>query len=387
MPRLYQRTIHIILKIQNGFLFLYDYKIMQMNKIISQKIAAGERISTEEGLWLYRSASLAQLMEWAQTVRRRINGNKVFFNKNVHIEPTNICSNRCLFCSYRRAQNEEGSWALSLDEIAAIAQKYKHSDITEVHIVGGVHPHWGFEVYKNMVAEVHKILPQVHIKAFTAEELWKMHESSNLPLADVLQQLKALGLQSIPGGGAEVLQDAVRAKICPEKINSAAWLQVHQTAHNLGLSSNATMLYGHVESYEDRMVHLGLLRDLQDHTRGFNAFIPLKYRKLHNDLSAVGEVSTAEDCRNMAVCRLFLDNIPHLKAYWPMFGKSLVDNMLHYGADDLDGTIDAGTQIYSMAGAEDTKPTMTVQELQAICRRNRFELTERDSLYKTVKKE
>jgi aminodeoxyfutalosine synthase len=352
--------------------------------MLTENNFTGERLSAAEGLWLYEHATLPQLSAMAMAVRRRMNGSKVYFNKNVHIEPTNVCTNQCLFCSYRRAEGEDGSWELSLDEILAIADKYRDSDITEVHIVGGVHPKWDFDFYKKIIANVRKTLPRVHIKAFTAEELWKMHLSSGLPMGEVLQQLQSAGLQSIPGGGAEILNDAVRGKICPQKIDTATWLQVHATAHQQGISSNATMLYGHVETYAHRIEHLSLLRDLQDKTRGFNAFIPLKYRKLHNALSSLGEASAAEDYRNMAVCRIFLDNIPHLKAYWPMFGKSQISTMLQYGADDLDGTLNAGTKIYAMAGAEDTQSTMTVQELQTICGQGDFRLVERDSEYREM---
>ncbi|MDR2937948.1 MAG: aminofutalosine synthase MqnE [Prevotellaceae bacterium] len=352
---------------------------------IKEKIVRAERISAEECLYLYRNAALPELGVLANTVRERLNGKNAYFNRNVHIEPTNICVNKCKFCSYRRAEGEAGSWDLSLEEILKTTQLLDSQIVTEVHIVGGVHPRHAFSFYESVIDGVHKILPQVHIKAFTAEELWKMAEQSGRPIEQILARLKELGLASIPGGGAEILNDEVRSKICAEKINSATWLHVHEQAHALGIASNATMLYGHVENFEHRVEHLEKLRSLQDKTGGFNAFIPLKFRKAHNELSEVGEVSQIEDLRNMAICRIFLDNIPHLKAYWPMFGKSAAQLALSFGADDLDGTIGDSTKIYSMAGADDKNPTMSVAELCQMVRDAGFVPVERDSLYRPIK--
>ncbi len=352
---------------------------------VKDKILRSERISPSECLELYRAATLPELGVLANRVRERKNGRHAYFNRNVHIEPTNICVNRCKFCSYRRADGEAGSWDLSLDDILKIAQNLVGQNITEVHIVGGVHPRHPFAFYESVVEGVHKILPSVHIKAFTAEELWKMAEQSGRPVEQVLARLQALGLRSIPGGGAEILNDEVRSKICAEKISSAIWLNVHEQAHRLGIASNATMLYGHVEGYEHRVEHLARLRDLQDKTGGFNAFIPLKFRQSNNELSGLGEVSLLEDLRNMAICRIFLDNVPHLKAYWPMFGKNAAQLALSFGADDLDGTIGDSTKIYSMAGADDKNPLMGVEELCQMVRGAGFTPVERDSLYQPIK--
>jgi aminodeoxyfutalosine synthase len=350
-----------------------------------KKVIANERITPDECLALYRSASLPELGMMANTVRERLNGKYVYFNRNVHIEPTNICANRCLFCSYRRDENQQGSWDLSLDEVFDIARQYDNSDITEVHIVGGVHPRHTLDFYEGMVSGIRRILPGVHIKAFTAEELWRMAQQSGLPVSEVLSRFKSCGLQSIPGGGAEILNDAIRVRICPHKVNTQGWLDVHRSAHEQGIASNATMLYGHVEAYEHRVEHLLHLRDLQDKTGGFNAFIPLKFCKANNPLSGLGEVSVVEELRNMAVCRIFLDNIPHIKAYWPMCGKAVAQLALSFGADDMDGTIDDSTKIYSMAGADDKTPRMTVSELCAMAHQSRFIPVERDSLYRAVK--
>lgn len=352
---------------------------------IHKKILAGERIAADECLALYRSASLPALGVMANAVRERLNGKYVYFNRNVHIEPTNICANHCLFCSYRRDEGQEESWDLSLDEIFGIARQYVGSGITEVHIVGGVHPRRTLNFYEEMVSGVRRILPGVHVKAFTAEELWRMAQQAGLPVGEALARLKTCGLQSIPGGGAEILDDDVRARICPDKVGTQEWLEVHQSAHAQGIVSNATMLYGHVETYEHRVKHLQRLRDLQDKTGGFNAFIPLKYFKKNNRLSSAGEVSAVEELRNMAICRIFLDNIRHIKAYWAMCGKAMAQLALSFGADDMDGTIDDSTKIYSMAGADDKSPKMTVDELCAMARQSGFIPVERDSLYHAIK--
>ncbi|MDR3297231.1 MAG: aminofutalosine synthase MqnE [Prevotellaceae bacterium] len=348
------------------------------------KLPSAPRITPDECLAMYRTASLPELGVEANRVREQLNGRKVYYNRNIHIEPTNVCTNHCKFCSYRRDANADGSWDMSLDEVLAIARQCRDTDITEVHIVGGVHPSHGLDFYEQMLSGVRQILPRVHIKAFTAEELWSMAKRDSVPVGEALQRLQRCGLQSIPGGGAEILDDVLREKICPEKLCSQDWLNVHQAAHSLGIASNATMLYGHVESYEQRVMHLLRLRELQDKTGGFNAFIPLKFRKANNSLSEAGEASAIEDLRNMAVCRIFLDNIPHIKAYWPMFGKDMAQLALAFGADDMDGTIGNSTKIYSMAGATDQAPAMTVDELCAKARQAGFVPVERDSWYRVI---
>ena len=352
---------------------------------IKRKIARAERITPEECLTLFRTATLPELGVLANAVRERMNGKYAYFNRNAHIEPTNICAHRCKFCSYRRDEGAADSWDMSVDEVVSVARSLSIQGITEVHITGGVHPRHPLAYYESVVEGVHRVLPGVHIKAFTAEGLWRMAEYSGLSVEQVLARLQELGLCSIPGGGAEILNDEVRARICPEKISAAAWLHVHEQAHRMGIASNATMLYGHVERYEHRVEHLASLRALQDRTGGFNAFIPLKYRMAHNELSHVGEVSVVEDLRNMAVCRIFLDNVPHIKAYWVMLGKSVAQLALSYGADDFDGTIGDSTKIYAMAGAEDTHPQMSVDELCQLVRSAGFTPVERDSLYRPVK--
>jgi aminodeoxyfutalosine synthase len=352
---------------------------------IAEKVIRGERISPSEGLALYETADLGLLGMLANLVRERLNGNNAYFNKNFHIEPTNICLYRCRFCSYSRKISEEGSWESSLDEIAALCIPYQEKDVTEVHIVGGVHPHRDIHYYAEMIRRVHNELPIVHIKAFSAVELDYMFRKANVSASEGFKILKDAGLDSIPGGGAEIFDETLRADICPDKVNSAGWLSIHETAHRNGILSNATMLYGHLETYAHRIDHLTRLRDLQDATKGFNCFIPLKYRKANNPMFEIGEVTVIEDLRNYAVSRIYLDNFPHLKAYWPMSGKEMAQLALSFGVDDIDGTIDDSTRIYSMAGVEDQKPSLTTNQLADLIRQAGRIPVERDSWYRELR--
>ncbi|MEA3452260.1 MAG: CofH family radical SAM protein, partial [Bacteroidota bacterium] len=288
---------------------------------IAQKVLAEERITIEDGLFLFEEAKLHYLGVLASFVKKRKSKNKVFFNKNIHIEPTNICIYNCKFCSFKRKFGDDGAWVFSIEEMLKKAQKYKDSDLTEVHITGGVHPHYDVNNYCTLICKIKKVLPNVHIKAFTAVELDFMIKKARMTLEDGLKKLIECGLDSIPGGGAEIFDEKIRKQICHDKSDSDLWLKIHKTAHKLGISSNATILYGHVETYEHRIDHLNRLRNLQDETNGFNSFIPLKFRNFNNKLSHIPEVSVVEDMRNYAVSRIFLDNIPHLKAYWVMLGK------------------------------------------------------------------
>ncbi len=352
---------------------------------ISDKILSGERISEEEGILLFEEAEVALLGFLANLVREQKNGRKTYFNRNFHIEPTNICIYNCKFCSYVRKQGEEGAWEYSLDEILDIVRSYKSKQVTEVHIVGGVHPKRDLHYYGNMISEIKKIIPGIHVKAFTAIELDYMIKRARLPLREGLQVLKDYGLNSIPGGGAEIFDQEIREQVCFEKSNADDWLKIHKTAHEVGLPSNATILYGHIEKYKHRIDHLKRLRELQDETGMFNTFIPLKFRKANNNLSYIGEVNMIEDLRNYAVSRIFLDNFPHIKAYWPMIGKDTAQISLSFGVDDIDGTIDDTTKIYSMAGVEDQSPTMSTKELtKLILDANRIPI-ERDTLYNELK--
>ncbi len=350
---------------------------------IIDKIAEGHRISVEEGIFLYRT-DLGVLAVLANSIRERLHGNYTFFNKNIHLEPTNICIYSCKFCSYSRKQGEDGVWEYGFDDMLDSVGKYKDSDITEIHIVGGVHPHKDIFYYSKLLSAIKNIIPGIHIKAFTAVELDYMIKKAGMSLSEGLEFLKNNGLDSIPGGGAEIFNEDIRKQICHEKSNSKLWLEVHENAHKSGIPSNATMLYGHIESFEDRINHLDKLRRLQDKTGGFNAFIPLKYKSNNNRLAHIGEVNHVEDLRNYAVSRIFLDNIPHIKAYWPMTGKDIAQLSLSFGVDDIDGTIDDTTKIYSMAGAKDTKPAMTTSEMVMMIKEVNRVPVERNSIYDIV---
>jgi aminodeoxyfutalosine synthase len=352
-------------------------------KQIAQKVISGLRISSSDCLDLYTSNNLGFLGFLADTVRKKHVGDYAFFNKNFHIEPTNICIYNCKFCSYSRKINDSGSWECDLSEIEKIAESYIGKDVTEVHIVGGVHPQYDIEYYAEMIRKVRNQLPDVHIKAFSAVELDFMFKKTGIK--EGFSILKKAGLNSIPGGGAEIFDKTLRSQICPEKVGSEGWLKVHETAHTMGIGSNATMLYGHVETYEHRVDHLNRLRQLQDKTGGFNCFIPLKFKRANNPMSDIPEITLIEDLKNYAVSRIFLDNFKHLKAYWPAIGKDIAQLSLSFGVDDIDGTIDDTTKIYTMAGADDKKTAMSTNELVSIIRQSGRIPAERDSLYQIIR--
>lgn len=353
---------------------------------IYRKIELGERITTDEALRLMEEAPLAELSRLATLCRERTCGDALYYNRNFHIEPTNVCRFNCLFCSYRRPRGSAEAWDYSLDEIEQIALSKRDSGATEVHIVGGVHPDHDLEHYIEMISRVKRALPNATVKAFTAIELAYMIEKAGLDYAEGLRRLREAGMEAIPGGGAEIFDEELRAKICPDKGSTAQWLALHEAAHSIGIPTNATILYGHLESRAQRIDHLNRLRTLQDRTGGFNAFIPLKYRSSGNQMEAIGEVSLEEDLRMLALSRIFLDNIPHIKAYWVMYGKQTTEEALAYGADDIDGTIDDSTKIYSMAGAEDQRPRLTIAEIEAMAARTGRTPIERDTFYNPVNK-
>jgi aminodeoxyfutalosine synthase len=363
---------------------LEEYIEDPLLKEIAAKISYGGRINTDEGLALYTGADLSLLAMLSGIVRRRQNHNYVFFNKNFHIEPTNKCIHNCRFCSYHKPDGDPESWEYTHDEMLGIVRKFDDKEVTEVHIVGGVHPSYDIHYYGELVKKIKQYRPGLHIKAFSAIELDYMITKSGVTVSDGLKELKKYGLDSIPGGGAEIFDGEIRKKICAEKASAERWLEIHETAHNLGIPSNATMLYGHVENYAHRINHMVRLRELQDKTGGFNAFIPLKFKKANNSMSRLGEVSMTEDLKNYAVSRIFLDNIPHIKAYWPMIGREVAQMSLLFGADDLDGTIEDTTKIYSMAGSGEKNPEMSTGEICRLIRDAGFVPVERDSVYNFI---
>src|SRR5829696_1801399 len=353
---------------------------------IADKIYEGQRITDEDGLLLFEKASLSYVGALANFVRHRLHGEKTFFNRNFHIEPTNVCVFSCHFCSYSRlyAKREEG-WELSIDDMLNIVKKYDGKPETEVHIVGGVHPKMNLPYFADLLRAIKVHRPDLHIKAFTAVELDYMFRKAKVSIAEGVGILKEAGLNSIPGGGAEIFDGDIRQKISADKVDADGWLAIHEAIHNAGMHSNATMLYGHIENYEHRIYHMDRLRQLQDKTGGFNTFIPLKFRNGDNDMSHVPEVSIVEDLKMYAVARIFMDNFPHLKAYWPMLGRKNAQLSLAFGVDDIDGTIDDTTKIYSMAGAEEQSPAMSTDEIVTLIKQVNRQPIERDTLYNVVK--
>lgn len=356
---------------------------------IAEKVFNGERISEEEGIALFdKAASLNYLGSLANYIREKKHGDNTYFNKNFHIEPTNICVFDCKFCAYSkliRQKTDYDAWEMSEEEIIEKVRSYDNSDITEVHIVGGVHPKMGLHYFANLIKKVKEIRPELHVKAFTAVELEYMCRKAKVSYREGLQILKDHGQNSLPGGGAEIFAEDIRAEICNDKCSSEQWLEIHQTAHEIGMPSNATMLYGHIEEPKHLVDHMNRLRNLQDKTGGFNTFIPLKFRNGNNQMSHIEEVSVLEDLRMYAIARIYMDNFPHLKAYWPMIGRQTAQLTLNYGVDDIDGTIDDSTKIYSMAGAEEQSPTLTTDELVALIKDVGRKPIERDSVYNVLK--
>ena len=350
-------------------------------RAIADKITDNIRITPEEGLFLYKNADLPFLGLLAGIVRRRHNGNLAYFNRNFHIEPTNKCIYNCRFCSYHKPDGDPESWEYSHEEMLDIVKRFDGKDVTEVHIVGGVHPSYDLHYWGSLLKKIKDYRPALHIKAFSAIELDHMISLAGCSIEEGLLLLKGYGLDSIPGGGAEIFDEELRKKICDEKSSSELWLRIHETAHRIGIPSNATMLYGHIETYSHRINHMERLRILQDETHGFNAFIPLKFRNSHNLFSYLKESPVNEDLKNYALCRIFLDNIQHIKAYWPMIGKQTASISLEFGVDDLDGTIDDSTKIYSLAGAEEKHPFMSTEEMKSIIASAGRIAAERDSLY------
>lgn len=353
---------------------------------IANKIISGQRIDNDEGILLFEKASLGLAAVFANYIREKKHGDLTYFNRNFHIEPTNVCVFSCKFCSYSRlyAHRDEG-WQLSIEQIMNIVKSYDNKSITEVHIVGGVHPKMNLDFFCDLISQIKQHRPALHIKGFTAVELDYMFRKAKLTVEEGMQKLKDAGLQSLPGGGAEIFDEEIRQQISADKVDANGWLKIHETAHNLGMHTNATILYGHIENYEHRIDHMNRLRDLQDITHGFNTFIPLKFRNKNNDMSYVPESSIAEDMKMYAVARIYMDNFPHLKAYWPMLGRNNAQLSLSFGVNDIDGTIDDSTKIYSMAGSEEQTPTMTTEELVMLIKQAKRIPVERDTLYNVIK--
>jgi len=380
-------------------------------KKIEKKMLSGHRLTADDALSLFQSDDIFTLGRLANLVAESKNGKNAYFVRNHHINPTNICVNRCKFCAFSRSKGEKGAYELSIKEIIKKLKEGQESRVksqessekrktrasaknltlnsklltpySEVHIVGGLHPDRQFDFYIEMLRQIKKHFPYIHIKAFTAVEIDYFSKISGLTLTDTLCALKSAGLDSMPGGGAEIFNARVRNRICPEKINSQRWLQIMEEAHNAGIRTNATMLYGHLEKYEHRVEHMQRLRDLQDRTGGFQAFIPLAFHPLNTKIDGAKYTSGIDDLKTIAVSRLFLDNIPHIKAYWIMLGEKIAQLALMFGADDLDGTI-IEEKITHSAGALSGSALTRSQMINLIGKAGKVPV-ERDSFYQPVK--
>lgn len=354
-------------------------------KAIAQKVFNNERINFDEGVILYKKGELGYLGALANYIREKKHGDFTFFNRNFHIEPTNLCVYDCKFCSYSRLikQKEEG-WEYTMDEMLDIVKKYDGQPVTEVHLVGGVLPQYDLEFYSQLFTNIRLHRPELHIKALTPVEYHYIFKKAKIDYPTGMRLMKEAGLDSIPGGGAEIFHPEVRVQIAKDKCTGEQWLQIHEEWHKLGQRSNATMLYGHIEEYWHRVDHMEQLRQLQDRTGGFQTFIPLKFRNQDNQMSHVPEVSVIEDLRNYAISRIYMDNFDHIKAYWAMISRETAQLSLNFGVDDIDGTLDDTTKIYSMAGAEEQNPAMSTKELVELIKNVGRHPIERDTLYNIV---
>jgi aminodeoxyfutalosine synthase len=353
---------------------------------IANKIINKERILFDEGVTLFEKGSLSWLGTLANFVREQKHGDKTYFNKNFHIEPTNVCVFSCKFCSYSKlyANREEG-WELSIEQMMHIVKSYDGKPVTEVHIVGGVHPKMNLNFFIELLQAIKAHRPELHIKGFTPVELDYMFKKAKVTTEEGMKLAHAAGLDSLPGGGAEIFHPEIRKQICEDKVDANGWLHIHKVAHQLGMHSNATLLYGHIEKYWHRIDHMERLRQLQDETGGFNTFIPLKFRNQDNEMSHIAESTTIEDMRMYAVSRLYMDNFAHIKAYWPMLGRQNAQLTLSFGVNDIDGTIDDSTKIYAMAGSEEQTPTMSTADLVRLIKQVKREPIERGTLYNEIK--
>ncbi|MCH7986076.1 MAG: aminofutalosine synthase MqnE [Acidobacteria bacterium] len=349
---------------------------------VAEKVQAGERLTFEDGLALYRTHDLLALGWLANSVRERLHGNVCYYNINRHINPTNVCVAHCRLCAFGRDPNVPGAYTMALEEVFRTAASGSTEAVTEFHIVGGLHPDLTFDYYLDLIRGLKQRFPQVHLKAFTMVEIGYFAKITKLPAREVLLKLKQAGLDSLPGGGAEIFHPRVRKVICDHKTSGQLWLQIARTAHELGLHSNATMLYGHIETEEERVDHLLKLRALQDETRGFVCFIPLAFHPENTALSHLPKPTGFLDLKNIAASRLLLDNFPHIKAYWIMLTPRIAQVALRFGADDIDGTV-VEEKIYHDAGAT-TAQGLRRSELLRLIREAGREPVERDTLYRAV---
>lgn len=370
---------------KNINVLLQDETLDQELKKIAQKVYEGTRISDDDALMLYEKASLGFVGTLANFIREKMHGNKTYFNRNFHMEPTNVCVYTCKFCSYSRLikKRSEG-WEYTHDDMMDIVKKYDNEPVTEVHIVGGVLPQYDFDFYINLFKAIRAHRPELHIKALTPVEYHYVFKKAKISYAEGMKAMVEAGLDSMPGGGAEIFDPEIHQQIARGKCTPDQWLEIHEILHGLGKPSNATMLYGHIESYKHRVHHMSRLRALQDKTGGFRTFIPLKFRNKNNEMSHLEEVSAVEDLKNYAIGRIYLDNFHHVKAYWPMIGRTTAQLSLAFGVNDIDGTIDDTTKIYSMAGSEEQTPSLSTRQLVELIKAVDRHPIERDTVYNVV---
>lgn len=386
---------HLLLFLQDIYTIMdpyHDFHSLLSNetllpelKMIAEKVASGERIVFDEGVLLFEKAELAYLGVLANHIREKRHGNTTYFNRNFHIEPTNLCVYDCKFCSYSRLiKDRSAGWEYTMDEMLDIVKKYDHEPVTEVHLVGGVLPQYDLAFYSELFQKIKLHRPELHVKALTPVEYHYIFKKAKIDYATGMRLMKEAGLESLPGGGAEIFHPEIREQIAKDKCTGDQWLEIHEIWHNLGMRSNATMLYGHIEKFRHRVDHLERLRQLQDRTGGFQTFIPLKFRNQDNQMSHVPESTVVEDLRNYAISRIYLDNFDHIKAYWAMISRTTAQLSLSFGVDDIDGTLDDTTKIYSMAGAEEKHPAMSTRELVELIKNVGRHPVERDTLYHVI---
>jgi aminodeoxyfutalosine synthase len=370
---------------RNLQLLLQDPGLAADLKAIAQKVLASERITFDEGVLLYEKGELGYLGVLANYIREKKHGDKTYFNRNFHIEPTNLCVYDCKFCSYSRLIKERSQgWEYTMEEMLNIVKKYDDEPVTEVHIVGGVLPQYDVAFYSELFTKIKQHRPNLHVKALTPVEYHYIFKKAKIDYATGMRLMMDSGLESIPGGGAEIFHPEVRDLISKDKCNAEQWLAIHEQWHKIGGRSNATMLYGHIEKFWHRVDHMDRLRTLQDKTGGFQTFIPLKFRNQDNQMSHVPESTVVEDLRNYAIARIYLDNFDHIKAYWAMISRITAQLSLNFGVDDIDGTLDDTTKIYSMAGAEEQHPGMSTKQLVELIKTVGRHPIERDTLYNVV---
>ncbi|MEA1921613.1 MAG: aminofutalosine synthase MqnE [Pseudomonadota bacterium] len=353
----------------------------KFNKI-AEKRRAGERLSSNDALFLYEEGDFFALGKLAAEINQKINGETVYYNINRHINPTNICVNQCRFCAYSKLKGEEGAYEQCVADILNEVKDAEALGIREFHIVGGLHPDWPFAYYLELLQSLKNEHPGIVIKAFTAVEIDYFAKISGLDIPTVFKRLKEVGLQAMPGGGAEIFTPAIREQICPEKISGDSWLEIMEMAHQAAIPTNATMLYGHVESFSDRIDHMEKLRALQDKTGGFQVFIPLAFHATNTDIRKKGETSGIDDLKTLVIARLYLDNFQHIKAYWVMLGEKIAQLALLFGVNDLDGTV-VKERITHAAGAKSAAGLSEAYIRNSIIRAGRKPV-ERDTFYKAV---